>query len=263
MDIAGPVSKRVIVAIVLCVVTLLHANAVPAQRPSFEVASIKPTPLGKPSMSVGTSRGRFIARGATVSLLLQYSYHVKNFQIAGGPDWLDSDRFDIDAKFNGEDNAENDQKVQAMLQSLLADRFKLQLHEATQILPVYELVAAKNGSTLALSDSSTQPRIRGGPGQILATHTSMPELASHLSLIVRRQVLDRTNLAGTYDFNLKWTPNENQRPVLSSRPDAPPPDPLGPALFTALPEQLGLRLESSKAPIEVLVIDHVQKPAAN
>jgi uncharacterized protein (TIGR03435 family) len=226
---------------------------------TFDVVSIKPTPPNVRSIAIETTPGRFLAKGATVSFLLQYGYGLQAFEITDGPSWIESDRFEIEGKFEGEDSPA---QMIPMLREVLADRFKLKFHQETRQLPVYELVVAKGGPKLQEpARKGTEPRFGSFAGRLVASNETMPALATVLTRALRRRVLDKTSLTGHYDFVLQWTPEENQTPPL--RPGATAPDPNGPSIFTALQEQLGLRLESSRGPVEVLVIDHVEKPSTN
>jgi uncharacterized protein (TIGR03435 family) len=151
-----------------------------------------------------------------------------------------------------------------MLREVLADRFKLKFHRETRQLPVYELTVAKNGPKLREPDAArkgTEPRFAPSAGRLVASNQTMPALATVLTRTLRRRVVDLTGLEGHYDFVLQWAPDENEAAPL--RPSSTAPDPNGPSIFTAIQEQIGLRLESSRAPVEVLVIDRVEKPSTN
>jgi bla regulator protein blaR1 len=228
---------------------------------TFDVVSIKPTPPGRPGISIETTPGRFQAKGATLSFLLQYGFGLQAFEIVGGPIWSESDRFEIEGKFEGEDTPT---RMIPMLRAVLVDRFKLKFHRETRQLPIYQLRIAKNGPKLRETDAANkgkEPRFRPSAGRLAATNQTVPALATILTRTLRRRVLDRTGLKGHYDFVLQWTPDENETPPL--RPGTTASDPNGPSIFTALQEQLGLRLESARGPVEVLVIDQVEKPSTN
>jgi uncharacterized protein (TIGR03435 family) len=246
---------------------LAVASEVASQSPAFEVVSVKPANANARGMSIETNRGRFVARGATLSFLVQYAYRLQAFQISGGPSWIDSDKFEIQARFDGNDNAENDDKLILMLQTVLGDRFKLRFHRETRQLPVYELVVAKNGPKLTPSNESTRPSMQGGGGQLTARHASIANLAGTLKRGLGREVIDKTGLKGFYDFKLVFTPDANQPPgaIPPGVPGPPraPVDPNGPSIFTALQEQLGLKLEAAKGPVEILVVDNADKPSEN
>jgi uncharacterized protein (TIGR03435 family) len=225
--------------------------------PSFEVVSIKPNRSGDNKFRLGTPAGRFTATGMTIKALIAWAFNVKDFQLTGGPGWINSERYDIDAKI--EDSlADELQKLTAdqrgdqirrMVQSLLADRFKLTVSHATKEVPVYALVGAKNGTKLTES-----PEYRGmmrmAGGQLTATGVPIKYLADAISRELDRVVLDQTGLKGNYDFMLQWTP-ELPTPAgagdgSQGTPNMPFPNSSAPSLFTALQEQLGLRLESTK-----------------
>jgi uncharacterized protein (TIGR03435 family) len=243
----------------------------------FEVASIKPsapTPMGV--MRIGVEMlpgGRVSITGATVKFLMQQAYGVRDFQIAGGPGWIASERYDIVAK---PETASNGDETKKMMQSLLADRFKLQFHRETKDLPTYALVVAKGGPKLKASevqednDSSDKPRrggqMRRGRGMIDAQGIPMDGLANQLSQVLASSVIDKTELRGNYDIKLEWTPDEGEGGAFRGpemHPDGRSDTPTGASLTTALQEQLGLKLQSTKGPVEILTIDRVEKPSEN
>jgi uncharacterized protein (TIGR03435 family) len=261
----------------------------PVAQPKFEVASVKPS-VNRGFMTVRPLPGRLTA-DAPVRLLLQNAYSVQAFQIVGGPDWIDSDHYAIEAKAAGDPGRA---QLFLMLQSLLEDRFHLQIHRDTRELPVYALVAAKNGLKLsppkeecmdpapgALPPGRMQPPGHGQPPLAPCGHVGimlepggatmrggkipMAELIRALSMVLGRTVVDKTGFSGLFDLRLGFLPDE----ITAALP-APPPDAAGasldsrnPPILTALQEQLGLRLESTKGPVEVIVIDHVERPSAN
>ena len=167
--------------------------------------------------------------------------------MSGGPSWVGSEEYDIVAKPQGETSNE---KILAMARDLLAERFNLTLHHESREMPVLALAVAKGGPRLQPSVGAGGPEIRGGRGRLVARQVTMGLLAAQLAgRVLGRVVLDRTGIAGKFDVNLEWTPDEN--------PD------LGPSIFTALQEQLGLKLEPQKGVVDILVIDHVERPSAN
>jgi len=258
---------------------------------SFEVASIKPDRSGDMRFFVRWQPGRFNATGMTVKFLITMAYDVKDFQVSGGPGWVNSERYDVEAKEPDSITQEMDklpreqrrQLAESMLQSLLADRFQLKLTRGTKDMPAYALVVAKNGPKLheakpedtpATASSGPGghphgPMMRMQPGQLNGQGVGLSFLASVLSQQLGRQVLDQTGLKGNYDLTLKWTPEQGEGMMVGGPgggppPEgAPPPDTSGPSIFTAVEEQLGLKLQATKAPAEVLVIDHVEKPSEN
>jgi uncharacterized protein (TIGR03435 family) len=201
---------------------------------------------------------------------MEYSaYGIPQPRILGGPKWLDSERFDIQAKMESGgaqrlDALSRDQRsaeTRAMFQQLLADRFKLAVHWETRELPVYALVVAKGGPLLhesknGLGESGTS----AGTGQLSAKGLTLTELAEaltqELSSELGRVVIDKTGIQGRYDLALNWTPQSGMNDS-ASQPDA------GPSIFTAFKEQVGLKLESARGPVKVLVIDHVEMPTEN
>ena len=270
-----------------------------APLPSFEVASIKPNRADDMRLGIMIRPGRFTANGANAKFLITFAYNVKDFQISGGPKWIDTDRYDVDAK--EEDSLVDElqklppeqraDQIRGRVQTLLADRFKLSLSHATKELPVYELVIAKNGPKLHEAKAGdTYPngikgpdgRVRSGMGlmqmgrgQLTGQGVPIANLVHMLSQQLGRDVLDKTGLKGNYDFTLQWTPDQNQGGMFrgpepggpgagSPGPDsAPAPDASGPSIFTAVQEQLGLKLDSQKGPVDILVIEHIEKPSEN
>jgi uncharacterized protein (TIGR03435 family) len=247
--------------------------------PKFEVASIKPAKPGARGTYISNKPGgRFTVMNMSTKDLIILAYSIQPFQLSGGPSWLNSDRYDIEAKpehpVNVKPGMSYDQLQNAFdeqmqrLQSLLKDRCKLTFHRETKEAPVYALVIAKSGPKIPAAQTADKtPRLSIGMGQLSGKQVPISELAKSLSRQLGRVVIDKTNLQGNYDFTLKWTPEERSPQALGPAPmgkDAPPPpDPNGPSLFTALQEQLGLKLESQKGPVEILVIDHVEKPSEN
>ena len=237
------------------------------QIQTFEVVSVKPSSPIARGMSVQTSQGRFVARGATLGFLIQYAYRLKPAQISGGPDWLNTDRFDIEARADREANKDNDDALILMLRSALEDRFKLKSHHETKEQPIFLLTVAKSGSKLKPSTNLPQTQTLSGRGAASVAsnlHTmssrgaTLANLAAQLSQILGRIVIDQTGLTGTFDIQLAWSDQAGATP-----PGAGDPALDGPSLFSALQEQLGLRLESSRGPVETLVIDSAEKPSDN
>lgn len=264
---------------------LLHPQN--GTAPAFEVASVKPDHTAGDVFSFRLQPGRFVADGAPLDRLIRFAYDVKSDrQIADMPGWAGSERFDIDAKISDPEIEaikklspdEGFQQYRLMVQSLLADRFQMRVQTETRALPVYALVVAKNGSRVTPSATSsdsqklTLPRlVFTAAGDLKATCVSMAFFAGWLSGkpdTGDRVVIDATGLKGAYDFALRWNPvasgaalagaNANQPPA-----DAPPANDDKPSLLTAIQEQLGLKLEPRTAPVEVLVIDHIEQPSPN
>jgi len=237
----------------------------PASRAAFEVASVKPVSPDCSFTTYGGPPGRYVARCTTLWGLIYNAYDVRSVQNhpPGLPPWADNDRFDVEAKANDDtvaaikmlSNKEQIELTRDMLRSLLADRFQLRLHYEPKVQPIYELVLAKGGSKLKPLPPGQKPGWGNyDRGKLTLRNNSIAEFANSLSFsnVVGRTVVDKTGLAGNYDIDLKWTPDDRQ-----GTPDA------GPTLFTALEEQLGLKLEPAKGPVDSLVIDHVEKPSEN
>jgi len=233
------------------------------KRPAYEVASVKPSPPGCLGMSAGGSPGRWSFRCTTLLGLLMNAFPIKySVTIPGMPSWGDSTTFDVEVKADDEtalaqrnlSNIEQDNQRQLMLRALLADRFKLRVHTETREEPVYNLVIAKNGFKLKEAPEAEEAGGSSwGNGRIQVHKGSIDRLAFMLSDdLAGRAVIDKTGLAGKYDIDLKWTPDDQQ-----GTPDA------GPTLFTALEEQLGLKLVPAKGPVDVFMIDHVERPSEN
>ena len=217
------------------------------QAQSFDVASIKPpNPNGDRGMNMSTEGGTVRMHNATLRFCIMTAYGVQDYLIEGGPGWTNTDRYEITAK--APDLAPQGQ-VPRMLQTLLEERFKLMVHRETKQLPVFALTLAKNGSKLHPADPGADNFLgrRGVRGPLTGRRASMPGLAATLSTLMGRKVLDQTGLTGVYDFTLEFAP-----------PDAS--DSTLPSLVTALQEQLGLKLEATKGPVDVVVIDHAEKP---
>lgn len=235
--------------------------------PSFEVATIKPSKPGTPG-KLYTMRGReFVTINTSVSDLLGVAYRVHEKQVIGAPEWVRADKFDILAKPDVE-GTPSQKQLAAMLQKLLADRFQLKFHPEQKDLSVYALAVSKNGPKMNKSGDSTglPSLLFRGLGVLTVRNATMGDFANIMqSAVLDRPVVDQTSLDGKYDFLLKWTPDETQftsfgpRPPQpqSNNPDAPP------DLFTAIQQQLGLKFESTKAPVDVLVIDKIEKPSEN
>ena len=197
--------------------------------------------------------GRLAVRGFTVKALVQLGWHVRDVQVSGGPQWSGEDGYDITAK--GDPSATDDQ-LRQMVQALLTERFQLVFHREMRELPVYAMVLGKGGTKLHESDVTERPGTNIGAGLISAQKIRMSILAQLLSSRLDRPVLDQTGLTARYDFKLEWIPDDG--------PDTPSPANLaGSSIFTAIQEQLGLRLEVQKGPVEVLVIDRVERPTDN
>ena len=265
-------------------------STISAPLPSFEVASIKPNRSEDLRKMVSFQSGRYTMIGLTTKLLISVAYGLEDFQVAGGPSWISSDRYDVNAKVEDSVAAEwqklpphqRQEQLGAMLQSLLADRFKLKVSHTAKDVPIYALVVAKNGPKLQEAkpgdnypngienpDGRRAGVRRMWAGGIIAQGIPLASLAELLSRQLGRTVTDQTGLKGNYDFKLQWTPDQMpaampRGSVANSGTDAfPSPESSGPSLFTAIQEQLGLKLESHKGRVDVLVIDHIERPSEN
>jgi bla regulator protein blaR1 len=234
--------------------------------PSFEVATIKPSNPGTPG-KLFTVRGRQVMTiNTTVNDLVAFAYGVHARQIVRGPGWLETDRFDITGQPDVE-GVPNQVQLRRLVQKLLADRFKLTFHREQQELSVYALVVGPKGPTLTRSsaDPSGLPSLLfRGLGSLPASNAAMADLATAMqTAVLDRPVVDRTGLAGRYDFTLTWTPDETQFASMGIKVPPPAPDATAPGLFTAVQEQLGLKFDPTKAPVDVIVIDRVEHPSPN
>jgi uncharacterized protein (TIGR03435 family) len=245
----------------------------PTKPPSYDVASIKPNKSESGSVSVHTTPGNYAATNVSLKMLLSEAYGIKEYLISGGPNWINSARFDVTAKVLDADidalkKLTQEQKL-AMMQPFLVDRFALAVHTETKLLPVYELVVVKSGPKFnqsapeqpAAEDGEPKPLgtlRRGGMminnSELTASAVPLSSLASQLSYTLHRTVIDKTGLTAKYDLKLKWAPEHG--------PDNSP-ESSEASLFTALQEQLGLKLQSAKGAVETLVIDHVEMPSEN
>lgn len=249
-----------------------NADEAAKPLPEFEVASIKLNKSGSGSSHSDFDHGRFTATNEGIKGLIQYdAYGVAGPQIEGGPAWLASERFDIEAKVDDATAVqmerlgpeERRQVKQQLIEQLLSDRFKLAVHWETRELPVYALVRAKGGAKLTPStDTSGSSGTSSNRGRLKASGVTMTRLAETLTGIlnseVGRIVIDRTGLEGRYNLTLEWSPEDGSSSGASSESQGS-----GASIFTALEEQLGLKLESSKGPVKVLVIDRVEQPSEN
>jgi bla regulator protein blaR1 len=236
-------------------------------NPVFEVATIKPSKPGTPGKGFGVRGRHFSTKNTSVSDIITFAYGVHARQITGGPAWLETDKYDLDAQPDGEGQP-NDKQWKTMVQKLLADRYKLTFHREKKELSVYAIVVGKTGPKLTKSEGDPN----GLPalffrrlGMLPARNATIADFAGLMqAAVLDRPVVDQTGLPGRYDFTLTWTPDEFQfggqganTPPPPANTDAPP------DLFTAMQQQLGLKFESTKAPAEVLVIDRVEKPSEN
>ncbi len=288
----SPISRfglRAIVVAGLFTAATCGLFAQSANPPRFAVASIKRDASTEPltmasAMGVGyRPGGRLVAHNAPVTMLIQRAYSLQSWQLVGGPAWVSQEGYDIEAK--PESNTDQKQ-MWLMLQTLLAERFKLSMHQEKRDLPVYDLVATKGGPKLAPPDpgycsevlttlpqpGEERPAQPCGPGvtgsptglTLEGVRIAMPALAKQLSMLLGREVVDKTGYAGQFSIHMEFAMDE----ALAGIPNPPPlpatdqPGDRPPTITTAL-QQLGLKIQPSKGPVEVNVIDHVERPTAN
>jgi uncharacterized protein (TIGR03435 family) len=289
--------KKAAVLIILGIVVVvipIFPQAPTGARPQFEVASVKVHPPPTTLIGITNRGGRFSATGFSLKMLMGRGYAIPELRITGGPSWAESERYDIEAK--APEGATPNQ-LQAMIQRLLEDRFQLKVHKETREFPVYELSVVKSGLKMKMSADQTPPipvppaplpeRGRGGlqgpsPGprprgtqgftitngrySFEGSAITVPAIINAIQQRVDRPIVDKTGLTGLFDVKLEWSPGAEAPPLpFGPAPaDAPPlPPGEGPTIFSAIQDQLGLRLEGARGPLEVLVIDSVQKPSEN
>jgi uncharacterized protein (TIGR03435 family) len=249
------------------------------------VASIKLNKSNEGFSRIMPARGgRFTATNVPLQILITIAYRIKEFQLSGAPPWLSSERYDIEAKAEGDPAFD---AVLPMLQTLIEDRLQFKFHRETKEMQTYALLVAKAGKLHEAEGECGPPpsaplpppvpgkpptAFCGGfmmfPGHLSGRKVSIEALLDPLSRFTGRTVLDKTNLTGKYDVDLEYTPDQGQFQTPPGgappgMPAFPPSDPNGPSLFTALQEQLGLKLESQKGPVEMIVIDHIERPSEN
>jgi uncharacterized protein (TIGR03435 family) len=247
---------RAIVSLSLCAAGVVCGEAAVQQQ--FEVASVKPSKADPRSSSgIRTGHGRIDAGNVTLQRCIMGAYGVGPHQIVGGPDWLNSDTFAISAKAETADSG--DAELMVMLQGLLAERFKLGLHRENRVMPAFMLEVDKNGPKLekaaGTGQSETNTSTSNSGAAINARYIDMDAFARVLARKTELPVVNRTGLEGSFHLKLSWTP-ESARPAENGGTD-------GISLFTAIQEQLGLRLRKERTPVEVLVVDRAEKPSEN
>ena len=236
-------------------------------NPVFEVATIKPSNPDAPGKAFRVRGREFSTLNTTVNDILTFAYGVHVRQIVGGPAWMETEKYDITAKPDGEGQP-NDKQWKAMVQKLLADRFKFTFHNEKKELSAYAIVVGKNGPKLTKSegDPNGLPGLFfRGLGDLPVRNATMTDFARTMQgAVMDRPVIDQTELSGRFDFELKWTPDETQFTSFGPRPKPAADDPAAPPdLYTAIQQQLGLQLKSVKAPVDVIAVDRVEKPTSN
>jgi uncharacterized protein (TIGR03435 family) len=261
--------RFLIAAIPLLVVQSCLAQSVPPMaadaKPGFEVATIKPS-QPEEQRAVMVVGSRLATKATSLVDLMMFAYGVHPSQIAEGPDWMTAEKFDVVVQPNMPGRP-NTAQMHSIVQQLLADRFKLAFHHAQRELPVYRIVAAKGGPKLTPTTKEGQATntaaVGIAAGLMTVRNATLSEFASLMQRYVRldRPIVDRTGIAGKFDYKLSWTPD-------SSQFDGNPPGPArsdenAPSLYTAIQEQLGLKLEAAREPTDVLIIDRVERPSEN
>jgi uncharacterized protein (TIGR03435 family) len=279
-----------VIAVAGLLTVAVYGLAQSADPPRFAVATIKRDPSRETlsmavAMGVGyRPGGRLVAGNAPVAMLIQRAYSVQGFQVVGGPSWVDTDGYDIEAK---PEVATDQKRMWLMLQTLLADRFKLAMHRETKDLPVYDLQSVKGGPKLPQPEGGNcsevmtgppapgQPRMAPpcGPGLVKSgtgltmegISVSMPAFVKQLSLILGKEVIDKTGFTGRFSLHLEFAMDDALAGI--PNPVGPSSQPADindrPSIRTALQEQLGLKLQASTGPVDVFVIDHVERPSGN
>jgi uncharacterized protein (TIGR03435 family) len=283
-----PVRTLLVVALLAFARPVMQAQAMPiltdpspkpvdagAKLPEYDVASVKLNKSGDRMMRIMNRPDGFSCTNISLKTLIGNAYGIRQDLISGGPGWVDSMGFDVEAKVSGEDVAAFKRLTagqrNSLLEALLTDRFHLKIHHETRTLPMYDLLLAKGGSRMkaeppvapspdaAKDPEAAKPRgmMTMGSGILKGQGLPVTSIANHLSYIIQATVTDKTGLTGSFDFELKWTPDDAgpTSPDASGEPNV--------SIFTAVQEQLGLKLQPTKGPVDTLIIDHVEQPSEN
>jgi uncharacterized protein (TIGR03435 family) len=231
----------------------------------FDVASVRPQASNDARFFIRPpARGQFTADGAVAKLLVMLAYDVQDTQIVGGPAWFASEKWNIEAKSDNDQHTVEETRL--MLAHLLEERFALRLHRSTAQLPVYVLTVGKGGPKFKASERPVT-NLQIGPNSISMQAGTIARLTGVLATALGRPVLDHTDLAGVYDLSVQWDDapvREGGLPgIADSKVAGAPSGSERGSIFTAVPDQLGLRLEAQRSAVEVLVIDHVERPSEN
>ncbi len=238
-------------------------------NPAFDIATIKPNDKGATSMQRLTINGRnFVTVASSLTDLIGFAYKLQTKQILGAPDWSDRDRYDINATLDTE-GAPTDKQLRSAIRKLLEDRFKLAVHQDKKELPAFVLTVAKTGPKLTPTEvTGPLPGLGLVPGPTGVTLVVRNGLISEFdellqSMVLDRPVVDQTGIPGKFDISVTFTPDDSQfhghPPPIKKADDVE----AAPSLFEAIQQKLGLKLEAQKAPVPVIVLDHVEKPSAN
>jgi uncharacterized protein (TIGR03435 family) len=238
----------------------------------FDVATVKANAANDNRFMIRPLPGGGLTiTGVPLKMLIMEAFDVRAFQVSFGPGWMSADRWDIETKTEGVQGQLPIGQTLKMLQALITERFHLEVHHETKQMTIYALVVGKNGSKLTPhTGEPPQPtdRLRVRSGSISAKQIGIAALARQLTLQLGRQVIDKTGLTDKYDFKLEWSPDPGQGgpESIGLPPDArlpPPAESNGPSIFTAVQEQLGLRLDAQKGPVDIIVIDRAERPDEN
>jgi uncharacterized protein (TIGR03435 family) len=268
---ASLTSYRVSAAVILVLVCMTLAWSQSSSTPTFEAATVKENISGQRGSSLPPPiNGRFNATNVSFRMLFEYAFHLQDFQASGIEGWMNSTLYDVVAK--AENRVAEDQ-IRLMVQALLKARFKLAIHRTTRRMDVYALTIDKNGlkmphsssnctiGTVTTSDLRTAVPCGGFKvyqrSQVAGQNVPLSELVDLLAELTGRYVIDQTHLSGNFDIQFHWSPDESL--ALGPEKSAPTPDPFGASVFTALREQLGLRLVSQKGVVPIIVIDHAEE----
>jgi uncharacterized protein (TIGR03435 family) len=240
------------------IVWLVWAAAALCGQTKFDVSTIRPSsPDARQSFST-LPGGQIEISGASLAAMVVELFDVQPFQIAGGPSWMQTERWDIRARAEGVTGRLTLEQLRPMARALLEERFQLKSHWESKEAPIFALVVARGGAKLKASPPESQgPYVRAGRNTLDFGRADMALLIGQLGRRAGRKVVDQTGLRGQFDFRLEWTPLD------VAQPDAAPNLASGPDIFTAIREQLGLSLEPGRGPVETLVIDAVQRPTEN
>ena len=248
--------------------------------PDYDVVSIKPDKSGVFMVRVMNKPDGFSASNVTLKMLLQNSYGIREDLIFGGAGWVDSTHFDVEAKVAAQDvdtfKKLNHAQQRLMLQKALAERFNVKVHTETKQLPVYDLVVVNSAKLVKANAGDTYANgikgfdgighagmVRMEPGKLTGQGIPISDLVNLLAQRLHRTVIDKTGLKDKYDLTMTWAPDEESDPMFHGTGNDQQSDSSGPSIFTALQEQLGLKLQSDKGPVETLVVDHAEMPSEN
>ncbi|MBV9761218.1 MAG: TIGR03435 family protein [Acidobacteriaceae bacterium] len=241
-------------------ISFLLVSALCLQATSFEVASIKPSRPGSEGSDIDVDNALLRMRNVTVKRCIMRAYSIPESEIMNGPKWISENRYDIDAKA---DHPVASDEIATMLQSLLTERFDFSFHHDSRVLSGYALVQTSGGIKAEVAPPDTVSETSKSRNHLRAKGCSMQRFAMRLSAILNIPVVDATGLQGKYDFDLRWSPDDMQASTFSNPSQALQESSKDASLFTAVREQLGLKLESRKVNADVLIIDRIQPPTAN